>query len=232
MKQSRNYVVVGSRPWSRRVFDDIITQRPGNWKFVSNRADLSLENLAKLNPDYVFFLHRSWKVPEKIIQNFECVGFHMTDLPYGRGGSPLQNLISRGHRHTKLSAIRMRQEMDAGEVYLKEDLCLEGGAEEIYIRASELSAKMIFTILDEGLVPEPQQGDPTTFRRRTPAESVVPSLNSLEQVHDFIRMLDAQDYPHAFLEHAGFRYEFSRSTLYDGRIVADVTITATHMETD
>ncbi len=26
---------------------------------------------------------------------FECVCFHMTDVPYGRGGSPLQNLIIR-----------------------------------------------------------------------------------------------------------------------------------------
>jgi len=39
-------------------------------------------------------------------------------------------------------------------------------------------------------------------------------------------MLDADGYPLAFLEHAGFRYEFSRASLRDGRIVADVTITA------
>jgi methionyl-tRNA formyltransferase len=37
-------------------------------------------------------------------------------------------------------------------------------------------------------------------------------------------MLDAEGYPRAFLEYGGFRLEFSRSALYDGRIVADVKI--------
>ncbi len=38
-------------------------------------------------------------------------------------------------------------------------------------------------------------------------------------------MLDADGYPRAFLDHGGFRYTFARAALYDGRIVADVTIT-------
>jgi methionyl-tRNA formyltransferase len=40
-----------------------------------------------------------------------------------------------------------------------------------------------------------------------------------------IRMLDADGYPRAFLNYSGFRFEFSRSALYDGRVVADVRIT-------
>lgn len=40
-----------------------------------------------------------------------------------------------------------------------------------------------------------------------------------------MRILDAEGYPRAFINHKGFRYEFSRANLYDGRIVADVTIT-------
>jgi methionyl-tRNA formyltransferase len=43
----------------------------------------------------------------------------MTDLPFGRGGSPLQNLISRKIYNTKLSAIRVVKELDAGPVFLK-----------------------------------------------------------------------------------------------------------------
>ena len=32
---------------------------------------------------------------QEIHENYKCIIFHMTDLPFGRGGSPLQNLISR-----------------------------------------------------------------------------------------------------------------------------------------
>ncbi len=49
--------------------------------------------------------------------NFNCVVFHMTDLPFGRGGSPLQNLISRGIYKTKISAIKVVKEIDAGPIY-------------------------------------------------------------------------------------------------------------------
>ena len=149
----------------------------------------------------------------------------MTDVPYGRGGSPLQNLIIRGHQKTKLTALQMTQEFDAGPVYLKEDLCLGGNAEEIYLRATQLSARMIEKIITEEPTPEPQTGEVTVFKRRKPPESEVPQLDSLVALHDFIRMLDAEGYPQAYIEHNGFRYKFSRSALYDGRIVADVTIT-------
>jgi hypothetical protein len=62
----------------------------------------------------------------------------MTDVPFGRGGSPLQNLIVRGRRETKLTALRMSREFDAGPVYMKEPLSLEGGAEEIYLGSADL----------------------------------------------------------------------------------------------
>jgi len=149
----------------------------------------------------------------------------MADVPYGRGGSPLQNLIMNGHRQTKLTALRMVHELDAGHVYMKRDLCLEGNAEAIYLRATYLSAEMIKDIITTNPVPMPQTGEAVVFKRRTPAQSAIPSLDSLIQLHDFIRMLDADGYPHAFIEHNGFRYEFSRANLYDGRIIADVKIT-------
>ena len=43
----------------------------------------------------------------------------MTDLPFGRGGSPLQNLIVRGYKSTKLTAIKVQSGIDTGDIYLK-----------------------------------------------------------------------------------------------------------------
>ncbi len=107
---------------------------------------------------------------------------------------------------------------------MKEDLSLEGAAEETYIRASELAAKMIRRIIDERITPSPQVGTPVIFKRRNPEQSEIPKLEGMQALHDFIRMLDAEGYPRAFLRHEGFRYEFSRATVYEGGIVADVTI--------
>ena len=219
------YIVAGCKPWNRQVFDERISCLPGRWRYVECPEELTPELLQALNPRYVFFLHWSWLVPESVFNAVECVCFHMTDVPYGRGGSPLQNLIVRGHRETKLTALRMSAVLDAGPVYLRRPLSLEGNAEEIFIRASQLSAAMIATLITQEVIPQPQSGEPTLFKRRRPADSVIPELPGLDRLHDFIRMLDADGYPRAFIEHQGFRYEFSRAVRYDGRIAADVKIT-------
>ena len=225
MTDGNRYIVAGAKPWSRHIYDEVIVMYPGQWNFVSRCENLSSERVAQIMPRYIFFLHWSWKVPQEIVSNYECVCFHMTDLPYGRGGSPLQNLMVRGHRQTKLTALRMVEDFDAGPVYFKEDLSLEGNAEEIFMRASYLSAKMINYIIHNEPTPEPQKGNPVIFKRRTPNESRIPKLPFLESLHDFIRMLDADGYPKAFIEYGGFRYNFSRATLNDGKIISDVEIT-------
>jgi methionyl-tRNA formyltransferase len=225
MKNKNSYVVVGSKPWNLRIFEEVISKYPGKWLYVGSRKELTPESMGKINPSYIFFLHWSWKVPLEIIENYECVCFHMTDVPYGRGGSPLQNLIVRGHRSSKLTALRMVEDFDAGPVYFKKDLSLEGNAEEIYIRASYLSAEMIHRIVTEQPLPQPQMGEAVIFKRRTPRESRIPELPTIQALYDFIRMLDAEGYPRAFVEHSGFCYEFSRPAYYDGKIIADVVIT-------
>jgi methionyl-tRNA formyltransferase len=223
--EGKTYLVVGCKPWNRRLFSEIARSHPGRWEYLDALPELTVSRLRELRPRYVFFLHWSWKVPEDITREFECVCFHMTDVPFGRGGSPLQNLIARGHRRTKLTALRMTRGMDEGPVYGKEELSLEGNAEEIYIRAGELSARMLGEIAAREPEPVPQTGTPVEFKRRKPEESRMPASATLGQTHDHIRMLDADGYPPAFLDHQGFRYSFRRSALYDGRIVADVTIT-------
>lgn len=218
------YVVAGCKTWNRRVYDETLSLLPGRWHYIGSREELTADRIKDLAPTRIFFLHWSWKVPDKVVKKYECVCFHMTDVPYGRGGSPLQNLIVRGHKKTKLTALRMTEQFDAGPVYLKETLLLGGCAEEIYIRMTELAATMVHKINSENIQPIPQEGQVTIFKRRKPEDSFIPELPDLNTLYDFIRMLDAEGYPTAFLEHNGFRYEFSRAVLYDGRIVADVTI--------
>lgn len=222
---TKTYLVAGCKPWSRRAYDETLAKLPGEWRFVGTREELSPELVSAIAPRYIFFLHWSWKVSPEIFEPYECICFHMADVPYGRGGSPLQNLILRGHRETKLTALRMTGEMDAGPVYFKESLSLDGNAEEIYLRASRLAAAMVKRMVREEPVPLPQKGEVVSFNRRKPAESRIEQPASLEDLHDFIRMLDADGYPAAFLDYGGFRFEFTRAALYDGRMAADVKIT-------
>lgn len=222
---SNSYVVCGCKSWNRQVFDEAISALPGEWHYVGSKDELTTDYLRGLNPRYVFFLHWSWIVPKEIFETFECVNFHMTDLPYGRGGSPLQNLILQGHKNTKLTAHKMVEELDAGPIYLKKDLSLEGTAQEILERACTLSAEMIKEIISEEPEPIPQSGEVVIFERRKPEQSRMPENASVKEQYDFIRMLDAGGYPPAFLEREGFRYEYRNARVVDGRLDADITKT-------
>jgi methionyl-tRNA formyltransferase len=191
---------------------------------ISDPAQLTPANLAALQPRFVFFPHWSHRIDSRIHEQFECVIFHMTDLPFGRGGSPLQNLISRGIYETRISALRCVDEVDAGPIYLKRPLSLHGSAEEIFLRASGVIEDMIVELLEQLPEPVPQQGAPTSFRRRRPEDGNLAAAQTLEQAFDFIRMLDADGYPRAFLNVGPFTLEFSRAAMKTGAVVADVRI--------
>ena len=156
--RKRKYIVAGCKPWSKEVFNKKISKYPGEWHFISIEEDLNEKKINKINPEYIFFLHWSFKVSEDIIKNYNCVCFHMTDVPYGRGGSPLQNLIIRGYKKTKLTALKMTESFDAGPVYLKRPLSLIGRAEEIYLKANYLASKMILDIINKKIIPKKQKG--------------------------------------------------------------------------
>lgn len=219
------YIVATIRPWNIQAFQDTIRHYPGIWHLITDVKELTPGRIKKLKPRYIFFPHWNHIIPASIMDLAECVCFHETDVPFGRGGSPIQNLIVHGRKKTKITALQMTQELDAGPVYLKRPLALEGLAEEIFIRASGIVAEMIREIIDNEPVPRAQKGKPVKFPRRTPEQSVIPlELTTLHELFEHLRMLDAAEYPKAFIEHGGYRFEFSRPALRTGSIEADVRI--------
>lgn len=216
-------IFASCKPWHKPLFEGLKSKFDLNWMYVSTPNELN-GVLDAANPKYIFFLHWNWLVPETIWKQHECVCFHMTDVPYGRGGSPLQNLILAGHKETKLTALRMVREMDAGPVYIKRPLKLEGAAQEIYVRAGALSAEIIQWMIENEPVPIEQVGETILFKRRKPEQSRLPETGSLLSTYDFIRMLDADGYPHAFIEHGEFMLKLSKAKLENGRLIAEVEI--------
>lgn len=221
----KNYVIASHRPWNKNLPEQLHKATGQNFTLISDPEDLNTQYLNSINPNYIFFPHWSYRIPEDIFSQFECVIFHMTDLPFGRGGSPLQNLIDRKIYETQITALQCVQKLDAGPIYLKKPLSLYGSAEEIFIRASRVIEDMIIQIVKNEPKPMPQEGEPTIFKRRKPEQSQLEANSSLEDVFDKIRMLDAEGYPHAFLQIGSLKLEFTRASLKTDCILADVRIT-------
>jgi len=219
------YVIVSEKIWNKTLLEKLKGKIKANWILIDNKESFSFENILKIAPSKVFIPHWSYYIPKEIYSQFECIVFHETDLPFGRGGSPVQNLIERGFEITKISAIKVEKELDAGDIYLKRDLTLLGTAEEIFIRVNKIIEEMIQEIIQKRLTAKPQIGEPTIFKRRTPKQSEISNLDSLYEIFDYIRMLDGEGYPKAFIENEHFKFEFSRASLKANQtIIADVRI--------
>jgi methionyl-tRNA formyltransferase len=242
---SERYLVCGCTSWARRVFDTTLSKLPGEWVYADSPMALAglLPDTAPSSsyappPRYLFFLHWRWKVPKEITDKYECIGFHLADLPHGRGGTPLQWAILEGGNprlgdQEWLKAFRLTDEMDAGPIYAKRLVGFGGTAEAIYARMMDEAAAMINEIVERRIKPHPQTQEPggmlqgpSVRPRRTPEESRLPTGPvSLSRIYDLIRCVDAEGYPYAFLDYGGLRFTFRRAVEYDGRIEADVTIT-------
>ncbi|MBW7989194.1 MAG: methionyl-tRNA formyltransferase [Planctomycetes bacterium] len=224
--ENNNILIATIKSWNIEKAEKLITDYPQfNIQLISDKDELTYEKVSKFKPKYIFFPHWSWTIPKNIYENFECIVFHMTDLPFGRGGSPLQNLIVRGLKETKISAIRVVKDIDAGPIYLKSDLGLEGTATEIFVRGAEvIFGEMIPILLNEPLGAKPQQGEAVLFNRRTPDQSDISGLGNISEVYDYIRMLDGEGYPKAFVETEGLKIEFSEACKADGYVLARAKI--------
>ena len=104
-----NIIIATIKEWNIQNYFYLKKKYSKEYTFylISNNTELTYKNISALNPKYIFFPHWSWYIDDKIFTNYECIVFHETDLPFGRGGSPLQNLIQREIYNTKISALKV-----------------------------------------------------------------------------------------------------------------------------
>ena len=212
------YLVASIGSWNKDIYKKETKSIKARWFYAGNINEFN-KIIQKHKFDFIFFLHWRWIVPQKIVKNQNCICFHMTDLPYGRGGSPLQNLILRGHKETKLTAFVMNNKLDAGDILLKRKLSLKGSAHEIYIRTSKLSWKIIKTIIHKKIKKKKQEGKVEKFRRRAAYQSEIPKNLTISEIYDFIRMLDAPEYPLAHINYGTTKIYFKDANYLKDKLV-------------
>lgn len=213
-------IIAGQRPWVLRAYERDLD---GRGVYADNIE--AIRSCPK--GSHVYFVHWSDKVPDDVLNDYVCIGFHMTDLPFGRGGMPLQNLLVRGIYETKLTAYRMDAAFDAGNILLKRDFKIgdkEDTAEDIYKSVSELALRMVKDIETTGDFVGTAQfagipGNAEVFRRFTPEEMRIPNDITAAKLHDFIRAFDAEGYPHPYIDLDNVRLTFTTSYGREGECI-------------
>ena len=195
-----------------------------NFININDKESLNPGNIKNVNPRYIFFPHWEWIIPKEIYNNFECIVFHTAPLPYGRGGSPIQNLIRRGFSASPVCALQADKTIDGGAIYCTQPVSLRGNIDEIFSRIAVKIEVMILDIIATEPHPKPQVGKPTKFLRLQNTDNKITPDKLLAEMYDEIRMVDGAHYEKAYMLFGDYKIELSNAKYFDKELTAEITI--------
>jgi methionyl-tRNA formyltransferase len=136
---------------------------------------------------------------------------HASNLPQGKGMSPVSWQILEGKNNITLTLFEAVEKLDAGKIYFQDYLKLEGHEllNEIHHYMGQKICDMCLNfiqnypkIIDKG---REQIGESTFYRRRYPADSKLDIDKTIREQFNLFRIVDNEKYP-AFFEIADHRY--------------------------
>jgi UDP-2,4-diacetamido-2,4,6-trideoxy-beta-L-altropyranose hydrolase len=159
-----------------------------------------------------FFLSCGQYVGSSIRSQFRiCLVVHESNLPQGKGWSPLTWQVLEGVSEIPVTLFEAANSIDSGEIFGQEVIPLKGT--ELLDELHDLQAESTFSLCNEFIrnYPKslergvPQKGGESVYRRRRPVDSGLDPSRTLEELFPALRVASNQDYP-AFFRYRGCRY--------------------------
>jgi len=154
-----------------------------------------------INSGYCLFLLSCSRKLKKLDAFRYNIVIHASDLPRGKGWSPLTWQILEGKNSIPISVFEANEKIDAGKIYIKTYLKLLGYElieeirEKLYIEIENL----IFRFLDmDKSKAIDQTGEETFYSRRNKDDSELDIKKSIESQFNLLRVCDNEKYPAFF----------------------------------
>lgn len=192
----------------------ILVDNPSSWMFNytedllkqlldSGHDALVIDNQKKISQGEILLL---LSCEEKLVDfdlNIHNLVIHASDLPKGKGWSPLTWQILNGSKSIPVVIFEAENKIDNGIIYNKEIILLNGTEmiNEIRLKLFEAIKKLIISFVkvypnNLGIV---QIGKPTFHKRRTKKDSELDINDSLKSQFDLLRVVDNERYPAYFV---------------------------------
>ncbi len=178
--------------------------------FKKNKLDLDnflIYNFFDLeeieNFDIVLILGYTKILPNQfLLKNRLNLVVHESDLPKGKGFSPIQWQLLEGKSEIKISLIEATSDVDSGGIFLQKNLEFNGT--ELYEEIREIQARGTFSIIKEFLENYPnikqkkQVGTESHYRRRTKKDGELDISKTIEENFNLMRIGNNQSWPSFF----------------------------------
>lgn len=185
------------------VLNEIFLKLGHNSTFIHKKEEVR-------NGDICFLLSCTKILPEQYLKfNKYNIVIHASDLPLGKGFSPLQWQILEGKNCITLTLFNAVKDLDAGEYFLKEKIYFEGHElldelhDKMGLKINQMAENFVknFKILK----PKKQKGESSFYPRRTQNDDKLDPQKSILELFNHFRIANNKDYP-LFFEYNGFKY--------------------------
>jgi methionyl-tRNA formyltransferase len=202
-------VVVDNPSWFEPYGEDLaacLCRNGDEALLVRNHVDVP-------NGAVAFYLSCIHRTPTDVLaRNRRNLVVHASDLPHGRGFSPLTWQILEGKNQIPICLFEAVAEIDAGPVVYREVLSYDGHEliDELREGLGRKTISMCLRFLNEQEPPvgDVQIGEPSLYPRRRPPDSRLEPTWTIAEQFNQLRVVDNDRYP-AWFEWAGHQYRLT-----------------------
>lgn len=149
------------------------------------------------------------KIFKALDKNKHNLVVHESDLPKGKGWSPLTWQILEGKNEIPITLFEAAEGVDSGVIYFQDTIHLEGNElnYEIKNKQGEVTNDLIIKFINSypNVTGKEQKGEESFYPKRTPKDSELDIHKSIEEQFNLLRVCDNERYP-AWFEINGKRY--------------------------
>ncbi len=187
------------------------------------RLSSVIDDFAALEADVACVVAYGQILPIRALNapKYGCLNLHGSLLPRWRGAAPVQRAIMAGDKVTGVQIMQMDRGLDTGDILLSEAVDIRGTdtAATLADRLSRVGAglwpRALAALERGGLVPTPQEGEPTYAHKIEKSEARIDWSRPAEQLDWHIRGL--APFPGAWCELNGTRVKIHLARPEDGQ---------------
>lgn len=198
----------------------ILVDNPNSW--IIPYAEELKESILKLNHSCVFTTKPNSIVKGDVLCLLSCENIfrklglnkynlvvHESDLPRGKGWSPLTWQILEGKSEIPITLFEASEKVDSGKIYLQEKIYLKGDEllEEIKHLQGIATQNLILNFIKniDKAIGYSQKGEESFYPKRVPKGSELNINKTIDDQFNLLRVCDNERYP-AFFYKNGVKY--------------------------
>ncbi len=150
--------------------------------------------------DCAFFLSCLNLVPKSTLAlNLNNLVVHGSNLPAGKGFSPVSWQILEGRNKIVLTLLEATDKLDSGDIYFKDSVNFKGHelSDEIHQKIGEKIVAMVLRYVSRypRLKKKAQKGKSSYYRRRTISDDNLPTNKTIKELFNRLRIADNERHP-------------------------------------